>query len=141
VLALLPGALLLFWACCCFGPCWRSGLDARCDYCNATWLAFTGRPLDREFVHPDDQRATLLARDGLKANQPLIGLANRYRCKDGSYCWFEWRSVGHPERDCERLLRWHRALTQTPRELKNRVRIRTALSAGRRPGLERRTDD
>jgi PAS domain S-box-containing protein len=206
---------------------WRSGLDARCDYCNATWLAFTGRPLDREvgdgwietvhqsdlrrympeylahferrqgfetelrlrrhdgvfryisvraapyhdpsgafagfladgfdntdhreldafsggaeffemsldllcisgfdgyfrrvnpswtrtlgwtaeellarpsieLVHPDDQRATLLARDGLKANQPLIGLANRYRCKDGSYRWFEWRSAGHPERE------------------------------------------
>ncbi|MEI9938168.1 MAG: PAS domain-containing protein [Pseudomonadota bacterium] len=206
---------------------WRSGLDARCDYCNATWLAFTGRPLDREvgdgwletihpsdlsrylpqylahfaereefetelrlrrhdgvyryvfvraapyqdpsgafagfladcfdnsdhreldafsggaeffemsldllsisgfdgffkrvspswmktlgwsaeelmarplieFVHPDDRQATLLGRDGLKANQPLIGLVNRYRCKDGSYRWFEWRSVSHPERE------------------------------------------
>jgi len=206
---------------------WRSGPDARCDYCNATWLAFTGRPLDRElgdgwletlhpsdqrrylqlysahferreefetevrlrrhdgefryvfvraapyqdpngafagfladcfdnsdhreldafsggaeffemsldllcisgfdgffkrinpswmktlgwseaelmarplidFVHPEDRHATLLGREGLKANQPLIGLVNRYRCKDGSYRWLEWRSVGHAERE------------------------------------------
>ncbi len=35
----------------------------------------------------------------MKANQPLIGLVNRYRCKDGSYRWFEWCSVGHPERE------------------------------------------
>ena len=27
---------------------WRSGLDAKCDYCNATWLAFTGRSLESE---------------------------------------------------------------------------------------------
>ena len=206
---------------------WRSGLDARCDYCNATWLAFTGRSLDRElgdgwletvhpsdlrrylskytahfarreefetelrlrrhdgefryvfvraapyqdpdgafagfladcfdnsdhreldafsggaeffemsldllcisgfdgyfkrvnpswvktlgwseeelmarpvieFIHPEDEQVTLLGREGLKANQPLIGLVNRWRCKDGSFRWFEWRSVGHPERE------------------------------------------
>jgi PAS domain S-box-containing protein len=42
---------------------WRSGLDSRCDYFNATWLHFTGRRLEEEVgegwasgVHPDDLR-------------------------------------------------------------------------------------
>ena len=51
-----------------------------------------------EFVHPDDRAGVLAARDHLYDGVPLRTLANRYRRKDGTYCWFEWRSVADPER-------------------------------------------
>lgn len=46
-----------------------------------------------EFVHPDDREATLkaMATSGLQGI--VHELTNRYRCKDGSYRWLEWRAV------------------------------------------------
>jgi signal transduction histidine kinase/CheY-like chemotaxis protein len=46
-----------------------------------------------EFVHPDDRAATLAARSRLVDGAPLPSHTNRYRCKDGSYRWFDWRSI------------------------------------------------
>ncbi len=57
----------------------------------------TSRP-SIEFVHPDDRAHVLAARQGLASGQPLLDLGNRYRCKDGSYRWFEWRSVSDVDR-------------------------------------------
>jgi PAS domain S-box-containing protein len=51
-----------------------------------------------EFVHPDDREATLLGRARLSAGLLLGPLTNRYRCKDGTYRWFEWRSVAEVDR-------------------------------------------
>ncbi len=83
-----------------------SSFDGFFKRVNPSWTKALGwsaeelmaRPLI-EFVHPDDRAATLAGREDLKANQPLIGLNNRYVCKDGSYRWLEWRSVGHLERE------------------------------------------
>lgn len=82
-----------------------AGFDGYLKRVNAAWTKTLGWSVEElvarpsiEFVHPDDRQATLSAREGLKANEPLTGLHNRYLCKDGSYRWFEWRSVGHVER-------------------------------------------
>jgi len=46
-----------------------------------------------DFVHPDDMEATLKALSHLAEQKPILDFINRYRCKDGSYRWIEWRSV------------------------------------------------
>ncbi len=51
-----------------------------------------------DFVHPDDRERTLAGRSRLFDGSALGPLRNRYRCKDGSYRWFEWRSVAHVDK-------------------------------------------
>ena len=51
-----------------------------------------------EFVHPEDKEATLASRAQVKDGVPLVGFVNRYRRKDGSYCWLEWKSVAYSDR-------------------------------------------
>ena len=46
-----------------------------------------------DFVHPDDLQATLNAMSVLASQKPILNFINRYRCKDGSYRYIEWRSV------------------------------------------------
>jgi len=50
-----------------------------------------GKVLD--FVHPDDREGTLAALADLAAQKDVINFVNRYRCRDGSYRWIEWRSA------------------------------------------------
>lgn len=51
----------------------------------------TGKFLD--FVHPEDVSATLDAISTLTEQKEVINFVNRYRCKDGTYRWIEWRSA------------------------------------------------
>ncbi len=46
-----------------------------------------------DFVHPDDMDATLTAVSKLAGQESIMNFVNRYRCRDGSYRWIEWRSV------------------------------------------------
>ncbi len=48
-----------------------------------------------DLVHPDDLQATLGAIAELDAQKEVLDFTNRYRCKDGSYRWIEWRSIPH----------------------------------------------
>jgi len=50
-----------------------------------------------ELIHPDDFNHTDIAMDELGDGQDVLNFVNRYRHKNGSYRWIEWRSfpVGH----------------------------------------------
>ena len=45
-----------------------------------------------DFVHPDDLPSTLDAIAKLTSQREVIDFVNRYRCKNGTYRWIEWRS-------------------------------------------------
>ncbi len=45
-----------------------------------------------EFVHPDDTKSTQSALEKLDSQEEVLNFENRYHCKDGSYCWIEWRA-------------------------------------------------
>lgn len=82
-----------------------AGLDGFLKRVNPSWTRTLGwtpeelmsRP-SVEFVHPEDRDATLAGRGRLAAGTAMGPLTNRYLCKDGTYRWFEWRSVARPER-------------------------------------------
>lgn len=46
-----------------------------------------------DFVHPDDVEDTLKAANELGEGKTISNFTNRYRCRDGSYKWIEWRSI------------------------------------------------
>ena len=48
-----------------------------------------------DFVHPKDLDATLNAMADLGKQEQVINFVNRYRSKDGSYRYIEWRSYPH----------------------------------------------
>jgi two-component system cell cycle sensor histidine kinase/response regulator CckA len=82
-----------------------AGLDGYFKSVNPSWTRTLGWSAAElmavpsvQFVHPDDRERTLAARQKLGAGLDMGPLVNRYRCKDGSYRWFEWRSFGHAER-------------------------------------------
>ncbi len=66
---------------------------------NPEWERVLGYPIAElegssflELVHPDDLQETLQATSKLESQEEILNFVNRYRCKDGSYRWIEWRS-------------------------------------------------
>ncbi|MBI3130199.1 MAG: response regulator [Acidobacteria bacterium] len=74
-------------------------LEGRFLRLNPEWERALGHPLQElqgqpflGFVHPEDREATLGVMAGLAAGGEAAGFENRYRCRDGSYRWMEWRA-------------------------------------------------
>ena len=66
---------------------------------NPEWQKVLGYPTPElegksflDLVHPDDLDGTLEALSRLEAQEEVLSFENRYRCRDGSYRWIEWRS-------------------------------------------------
>jgi PAS domain S-box-containing protein len=83
------------------------GRDGRYRRVNHVWqdiLGWTEEELTSrpylDFVHPDDREGTVAELDK-KITKGLITLdfENRYRCRDGSYRWFSWKSAPLPGRN------------------------------------------
>ncbi len=45
-----------------------------------------------DFIHPDDIESTKTSMEKLGKNEKISGFVNRYRKKDGEYCYLEWQS-------------------------------------------------
>ena len=110
---------------------------------NSAWEETLGYSLDElignrflEFVHPDDLQQTLEAMATLDRDHPVLNFINRYRCKDGSYRWIEWRAHPYQEsliyaaaRDITELKLKQQELEESEREM--RIAKETAEAANR----------
>jgi len=75
---------------------WTSGPDAKCDYFNGPWLAFTGRKLNQEIgdgwtegVHPDDLSRCIETYMDAFARREWFSMTYRLRRHDGEYRWIQ----------------------------------------------------
>jgi PAS domain S-box-containing protein len=67
---------------------------------NPLWEETLGYPLEEllnlpyiTFVHPEDIDPTVQESAKIFNGEPSTNFVNRYRCRDGSYRWLEWRST------------------------------------------------
>jgi PAS domain S-box-containing protein len=80
------------------------GFDSYFKHLNPAWketLGWTEKELKAlpliDFIHPDDREKTLAEGKKLLTGSDTILFENRFRCKDGSYKWFSWKSTTLPQ--------------------------------------------
>jgi len=77
-----------------------AGDDGFFKHLNPAWestLGWTTKELLAEplasFIHPDDVEATFQEVARQLGGESTEAFENRYRCKDGSYLWLEWKAI------------------------------------------------
>ncbi len=77
-----------------------AGFDGYFKQLNPAWEATLGYSRDEllarpytDFVHPDDQGATLVEARRAQTGRLIHTFENRYRHRDGSWRWFSWNST------------------------------------------------
>ncbi|WP_321507468.1 PAS domain S-box protein [uncultured Methanoregula sp.] len=78
-----------------------------------------------DFVHPDDLASTLAAVSDLSHRKQVVNFTNRYRHKDGSYRWVEWRSFPSGDRifAAARDITERKHIDEALRESEERLRL------------------
>jgi PAS domain S-box-containing protein len=82
-----------------------AGVDGSFKRVNPAWeaaLGWTTAELTAgpylELVHPEDREPTAAESAKLADGGSTISFENRYRCKDGSYRWLNWKAASLPAR-------------------------------------------
>ncbi|WP_265595691.1 PAS domain S-box protein [Verrucomicrobium sp. BvORR106] len=108
-----------------------AGFDGYFKRLNPAWertLGYTTEELMaqpyRAFVHPDDFARTEVEASRINTGSNTIAFENRYRCKDGTYRWLEWRA----QPDMERQIIFAAARDTTRfKQLEDELRAKSAL--------------
>jgi PAS domain S-box-containing protein len=79
-----------------------------------------GQPM-LSFIHPDDIGSSHQQMVRVGAEKDVKGFVNRYRCRDGSYRWFEWRAHQHGE-----------LVYGVARDVTERIALEAEMTAARR---------
>jgi len=111
-----------------------AGFDGYLKRINPAWTDLLGyseqellsRPA-MEFVHPDDRAATAEAMRRIQAGEAVVSFENRYRRRDGSHRWLQWRARQVAERQI---------LYAFARDVTEEKRIESELAAARDQALQ-----
>lgn len=77
-------------------------IDGKFKKLNPEWESALGYKIDEligtkffDYIHPEDLQLTIEAVNKLSSNKAVLNFTNRYKHKNGTYKWMEWRS--YPE--------------------------------------------
>jgi diguanylate cyclase (GGDEF)-like protein/PAS domain S-box-containing protein len=102
-----------------------ASLDGYFIQLNAAWTRTLGWSEDElrsrrfvEFVHPDDREATEREMAAVEIGGTSVAFVNRYRTKQGGWCWLEWNTMAAPDEDVSYA---------TARDITERMQMQAAL--------------
>jgi two-component system, sensor histidine kinase and response regulator len=81
-----------------------AGFDGYFKRLNPAWEHVLGYTRDEllarpylDFIHPEDRAPTTSTADRLSDGAQVLAFENRYRAKDGTYRWLQWKAVPFPQ--------------------------------------------